>query len=130
MRYLLSAMLTVVGIIHLLPLSGVPSVSRLQSLYGVTITDPNLEILMRHRAVLFGILGAFLIYAAFRPGLQLAALIAGAVSVVSFLVIAGMIGGYNTGITRVVTADIVAVVCLMIGAFAYWKDRATLGVTG
>jgi hypothetical protein len=41
-----------------------------------------------------------------------------------------MIGGYNTGITRVVTADIVAVVCLMIGAFAYWKDRATLGVTG
>jgi hypothetical protein len=123
-------MLSVVGIIHLLPLTGVLSVSRLQALYGVTITDPNLEILMRHRAVLFGILGAFLIYAAFRPGLQLAALIAGAVSVVSFLVIAGMIGGYNTGITRVVTADIVAVVCLMIGAFAYWKDRETLGVTG
>jgi hypothetical protein len=123
-------MLSVVGIIHLLPLTGVLSVSRLQALYGVTITDPNLEILMRHRAVLFGILGAFLIYAAFRPGLQLAALIAGAVSVVSFLVIAGMIGGYNTGITRVVTADIVAVVSLMIGAFAYWKDRATLGVTG
>jgi hypothetical protein len=123
-------MLTVVGIIHLLPLTGVLGVPRLQALYGMTITDPNLEILMRHRAVLFGILGAFLIYAAFRPGLQLAALIAGAVSVVSFLVIAGMIGGYNTGITRVVTADIVAVVCLMIGAFAYWKDRATLGVTG
>ena len=130
MRYILSVMLSVVGIIHLLPLTGVLSVSRLQALYGVTITDPNLEILMRHRAVLFGILGAFLIYAALRPGLQLAALIAGAVSVVSFLVIAGMIGGYNTGITRVVTADIVAVVCLMIGAFAYWKDRATLGVTG
>jgi hypothetical protein len=52
-------MLTVVGIIHQLPLTGVLSVSRLQVLYGVTITDPNLEILMRHRAVLFGILGAF-----------------------------------------------------------------------
>jgi hypothetical protein len=129
MRYILSAMLTVVGIIHLLPLTGVLSVSRLQELYGVTITDPNLEILMRHRAVLFGVLGAFLIYAAFRPGLQLAALIAGAVSVISFLVIAGMIGGYNAGIARVVTADIVAVVCLLIGALAYWKDRSTLGVT-
>lgn len=115
-------MLTIVGIIHLLPLPGVLSVSRLQALYGVTITDPNLEILMRHRAVLFGILGAFLIYAAFRPGLQLAALIAGAVSVISFLVIAGIVGGYNTGIARVVTADIVAVACLLIGAFAYWKD--------
>ena len=128
MRYLLSVMLTVVGIIHLLPLTGVLSVSRLQALYGVTITDPNLEILMRHRAVLFGVLGAFLIYAAFRPGLQLAALIAGAVSVISFVVIAGMIGGYNAGIARVVTADIVAVVWLLIGAFAYWKDRATIGI--
>jgi drug/metabolite transporter superfamily protein YnfA len=123
-------MLTVVGIIHLLPLTGVLGVSRLQALYGVTIDDPNLEILMRHRAVLFGILGAFLIYAAFRPGLQLAALIAGAVSVISFLVIAGMVNGYNTGIARVVTADIVAVVCLMIGAFAYWRDQAMVGVDG
>ena len=130
MRYILSVMLTIVGIIHLLPMAGALGVSRLQSLYGVIIADPNLEILMRHRAVLFGILGAFLIYAAFRPGLQLAAFIAGAVSVISFLVIAGIIGGYNTGIARVVTADIVAVVCLLIGAFAYWKDRATLGVTG
>ena len=130
MRYLLSVMLTVVGIIHLLPLTGVLGVPRLQALYGMTITDPNLEILMRHRAVLFGILGTSLIYAAFRPGLQLAALITGAVSVISFLVIAGMIGGYNAGIARVVTADIVAVVCLLIGAFAYWRDRATIGVNG
>jgi hypothetical protein len=130
MRYLLSAMLMVVGIIHLLPLTGVLGVPRLQALYGVTITDPNLEILMRHRAVLFGILGAFLIYAAFRPGLQLAALIAGAVSVISFLVIAGMVGGYNAGIARVVTADIVAVVCLLIGVFAYWNERASIGVNG
>jgi hypothetical protein len=130
MRYILPATLMVVGIIHLLPLTGVLGVPRLQSLYGVTIADPNLEILMRHRAVLFGILGAFLVYAAFRPGSQLAALIAGAVSVISFLVIAGIVGGYNAGIARVVTADIVAVVCLLIGAFAYWKDRATIGVHG
>ncbi|MBU3671156.1 MAG: phosphopantetheine adenylyltransferase [Sinobacteraceae bacterium] len=130
MRYVLSAMLTIVGVIHLLPLSGVLGVSRLQALYGVTIADPNLEILMRHRAVLFGILGAFLIYAAFRPSYQLMALIAGSVSVISFLVIAGLIGGYNTGIARVVSADVLAVICLLIAAFAYWKDRATIGVNG
>jgi hypothetical protein len=40
---------------------------------------------MRHRAVLFGLLGAFLIAAAFLPSLQLAALVAGFASVVSFL---------------------------------------------
>lgn len=126
MRFVLPATLIIVGIIHLLPLSGVFGRSRLQVLYGLSLDDPNLEILMRHRAVLFGILGAFLIYAAFRPGLQLAALISGAVSVISFLVIAGMVGGYNTGIARVVTADIIAVVCLLIGAFAYWKDRSAI----
>jgi hypothetical protein len=64
MRFILPAMLLIVGIIHLLPLSGVLSAHRLQILYGIVIEDPNLEILMRHRAVLFGLLGAFLIAAA------------------------------------------------------------------
>ena len=70
MRWLVSAMLMVVGVIHLLPLSGVLGGARLVSLYGISIDDPNLEILMRHRAVLFGLLGAFLIYAAFKPPFQ------------------------------------------------------------
>ena len=55
MRYLVSAMLVIVGIIHLLPLSGVLSESRLTVLYGIPFDEPNLEILMRHRAVLFGL---------------------------------------------------------------------------
>jgi len=59
MRLLISAMLIVVGVIHLLPLSGVLGSARLGALYGVPIDDPNLEILMRHRAVLFGLLGGY-----------------------------------------------------------------------
>ena len=62
-------MLIVVGVIHLLPLSGVLGGAQLFSLYGVPVDDPNLEILMRHRAVLFGLLGVFLVYAAFKPSL-------------------------------------------------------------
>jgi hypothetical protein len=119
MRYLVSAMLVIVAIIHLLPLSGVIGSERLASLYGISFAEPNIAILMRHRAVLFGLLGLFLLLAAFAPRFQLAAFVIGFVSVVSFLWLAFSVGGYNAAIGRVVTADIVALVCLIVGAAAY-----------
>lgn len=119
MRYLVTAMLVVVAIIHLLPLSGVLGGERLAALYGLPFNDPNLAILMRHRAVLFGLIGLFLLFAAFRPQFQAIAFIAGFVSVVSFLWLAWSVGGYNAQIARVFTADIVALFCLIIGFVAY-----------
>lgn len=119
MRILVSAMLVLVGIIHVLPLAGVMGGDRLARLYGVAIDDPNLEILLRHRAVLFFILGAFLIYAAFRPGLQWIALVAAFISVVSFLWLAWTVGGYNAQLARVFKADLIALVGLLIAAAAY-----------
>ena len=119
MRFIVPAMLLAVGIIHLLPLSGVLSATRLFDLYGITFDDPNLEILMRHRAVLFGLLGIFLLSSAFLPSLQLAALITGFVSVVSFLYLAYSVGGYNDQVNRSVIADKAALVCLLVGSIAY-----------
>jgi TctA family transporter len=69
--------------------------------------------------VLFGLLGAFLLFAAFRPAYQPVALIAGFVSVVSFLWIAHSTGGYNVQVGRVFAADVVALACLVIAAAAY-----------
>lgn len=119
MHYLVSTMLIVVAVIHLLPLTGALGSERLAALYGLSFTEPNLAILMRHRAVLFGLLGAFLLLAAFRPALQAIAFIAGFVSVLSFLWLAWSTGGYNAQIARVFTADIVALICLLIGGAAY-----------
>jgi hypothetical protein len=118
MQKLVAAMLIIVGIIHLLPLSGVLGTERLAGLYGLSFEDTNLAILMRHRAVLFGLLGLFLIYAAFRPSVQPLAFIAGFASVISFLALAHSVGGYNAGIARVVAADWVALACLVVGAGA------------
>ena len=81
---IIAAMLIIVGIIHVLPVIGVLGPERLAALYGIAVDEPNLTILMRHRAVLFGLVGAFLLYAAFRPDLQVLALVAGFVSVISF----------------------------------------------
>ena len=119
MRYLVSASLIVTGIIHLLPLSGAIGAGRLAALYGLDFSDPNLSLLMRHRAVLFGLFGAFLVLAAFKPALQSIAFVAAFVSVLSFLLLAWSSGGYNTLVGRVVTADLVALVALVIGVAAY-----------
>ena len=69
-------------------------------------------------AVLFGILGAFFLVAAVRPALQPLAFVVAFVSIVSFLWLAWSTGGYNARVGRVVTADVVALVCLAIAIVA------------
>ncbi len=51
--------------------------------------------------------------------MQTGAFIAGFASVVSFLWLAWAIGGYNASVGRVVTADVVALVLLLIGLAAH-----------
>ncbi|AEG93057.1 hypothetical protein [Ramlibacter tataouinensis] len=114
-----SCLLAVVGIIHLLPLPGVLGPERLRLLYGIPLDDPNLVLLMRHRAVLFGLLGALLLYAAWRPSLVPLALMAGWASVAAFLVLAALQPGLNAALARVVTADVLAAFCLAV-ATALW----------
>ena len=127
LKYLVPASLIVVGVIHLIPLSGALSVGRLNVLYGTNISDPDLSILMRHRAVLFGLLGIFCIYAAIKPSLQFSALIAGTISVVSFLCLASMTGGYNDELRRVFVADIFAAAFLAIGFAGYFINKSSSG---
>jgi hypothetical protein len=119
MRYVIATMLILVGIIHLLPLSGVFGSERLASLYGLSFQEPNLAILMRHRAVLFGLLGLFLLYASFRPALQTMAFTAGFISVVSFLWIAASVADYNSQVAKVFAVDVVALGCLIVGGVAH-----------
>ncbi|MFZ4757420.1 MAG: phosphopantetheine adenylyltransferase [Burkholderiaceae bacterium] len=116
MNKVVPAILVVVAVIHALPIAGVLGAGKLSQLYGINIDDPNLVLLLRHRAVLFGLLSAFLAYAAVRPDLQGIALVAGLVSVVSFLLLAPPTGSLTPGIVTVVRADWVALVLLLAGA--------------
>ena len=126
MTRVITTMLIVVAIIHLLPVSGVISAERLAALYGVSFDEPNIEILVRHRAVLFGMLGVFIFYSAFQPKLFLPALIAAAVSVISFLFIAWSVGEYNNEVGRVFMADVVALICIMVAFISYLVRRRGL----
>jgi hypothetical protein len=118
MRYFISATLLVVGVIHLLPAIGMLGAARVSALYGIAVTEPNLELLLRHRAVLFALLGGFLVFAALQPRYQTLAFVAGLLSVLSFLVLAFSIGGINASLSRVVVADALAALLLVAGACA------------
>lgn len=113
---IISLMLLTVGVIHLLPLAGGTGAEKLQMLYGVAAEDGNLELLLRHRAVLFAILGSYFVYAAFVKSAQITALCFGFVSVVAFLLLAWPVASLNPEITRVFWADIIALICLAIAA--------------
>lgn len=109
---IITILLVLVGVINFLPVIGVISAGKLGSMYQVAADEPNLQILLRHRAILFGLLGAFIIYAAFHPHLLNLMFVGAYVSMVSFIVLAWQIGGYNEAINKVIIADIIAIVML------------------
>lgn len=128
MKLLVLIPLLVVGVIHLIPVIGVISTAKLYNLYGLsTLNDVNLEILLRHRAILFGLLGGFMILAACNKNWQALALFAGSVSTASFLYLSWSVGNYNTEISKVVWVDWVALAALIIAVFAFLKKPATSG---
>jgi hypothetical protein len=90
----------------------------LTALYGLPFDNPDLALLMRHRAVLFGLIGMLLVNAAFRPSLQPLAFVAGFVSVVAFLLLAWFEGPLGPAVQRIVKADLVVLACLVIGVVA------------
>lgn len=114
MQTIITLLFVVAAIIHFLPFIGVLGAGQLTKLYGLPFDEPNLVILMRNRAVLFGLIGAFMAYAAFYPLLQSLALISGLVSFGSFVLLAWSRGAINQRLKRVVVMDIVGLICLGI----------------
>jgi hypothetical protein len=123
MQKAIAGLLIVVGLIQIAPVTGVRGADRLSELYGLSFDEPNLAILMRHRAVLFGLLGAFLIYAAIRPAFLSLAFIAGFVSIISFLAIAWAVGNFNSAISNLVKVDLIAAACLSVALILFVITR-------
>ncbi len=114
MRPTISICLLLVAAIHLLPSIGVLGPERLEKLYGVAGLDKNLLLLLRHRAVLFFLLGMYLLFAAFKEAHQPIAIVAGLVSVLSFLVLAWQSPELHPLLKRVVKVDLVALLALLV----------------
>ncbi|GFD91258.1 hypothetical protein KUL152_34840 [Tenacibaculum sp. KUL152] len=112
MSKVLFVLLISVGVINFLPVIGVLSAAKLESAYSVKLLSNDLIILMRHRALLFGLIGGFLIYSAFVPTYRTAAMVLAGISMVGFVVLAHLTGEFNQSINKIVLVDYAGILML------------------
>lgn len=103
----LAAVLFVTGVIHLIPTVGVLSAQRLHALYGVRLDDPVTTLLLRHRALLFALLGTAFIAAAFTPGWRVIGASAALFCTLSFVLLARGDLPLPAEVMKVVRTDVV-----------------------
>jgi hypothetical protein len=116
--FVVAGCLLVVAVVHLLPVVGVAGSRQLDDLYGIGSVSGDVEILLRHRAVLLGLVGLVLLTAVWARSLRLTATAVGVASTASFIVIAMLDGTSTPEIRRVVVIDVAAVGLLAIVAVA------------
>ncbi len=112
--------LAIAGIINLLPsfLAFLPN--KMKSSYGIEIPDASYELLLRHRAVLFGIVGGVMIYSAITKKYYSLAVIIGLISMVSFIILLKLVNGeVNAELQKIMKVDVFAIIILLIGLALY-----------
>ncbi|OYU92913.1 MAG: hypothetical protein CFE21_18515 [Bacteroidetes bacterium B1(2017)] len=108
--------LFIAGLINILPaiLGFLPE--KIAKSYGIEIPNANYELLLRHRAILFGIIGGLLIYSSLAKKHYELSTIAGLVSMVSFIILYFLIGkNINSELKKVMMIDLFATVILCVG---------------
>lgn len=84
-RFIVPVLLFLVGILNLTPAIVFFDPTRTSSLYGIQIAEDDLGVIVRHRAVLLGLLGAAMIYAAFQRTFVVPAITAAFLGKLAFL---------------------------------------------
>ncbi len=121
------AILVLGAAIHLAPVTGFAGADALARLYGQRFDDPTTLLLLQHRALLFGLIGAPLLIALKQRSWRLPALIIAITSVVGFLLLYGLSAAQPlAAITRVFWID-AAVLPFLLVAWALETKRASEG---
>ncbi|MGW0639541.1 hypothetical protein [Nocardia salmonicida] len=123
-RHAGSALLAAAGLLNTAPVLGALAPRGMYAAYGITPAGPDLEVVLRHRAVLFAIVGVGLVVAVFRPALRPIAIGANAISFGSFLALVIADGSVGPGLMRVAAADIAGLIALGAGAALLRDEHA------
>lgn len=113
MKTLCTILICFAGLINFVPVVGALSRKRIEALYNVSVEDSNHEILLRHRAVLFGIVGSLMIASAFDTNLRPAGYAAGFSAMLGYLLLTALAPKHNRNIRRVAVVDVVATAALL-----------------
>lgn len=126
MNLTISILLIAVGLINFLPVIGVLSAEKLSAAYAVELIGSDIVILMRHRALLFGLVGGFVLYSVWKPSYQSAAMVMAAISMLGFLFFVAAADHYNASIAKIAFIDLVGLACLAIAAVLKYLSRNSL----
>jgi hypothetical protein len=108
------------GVINFIPFSLAFLPKKINASYGINVSEGNLELLLRHRAVLFGIVGGLMIFSAVSKRYYDLSVIIGFTSMVSFVLLYYGIGNINAELKKVMMFDVAAIVVLAIGCFCHY----------
>lgn len=123
MERLISALLIIVGLINFFPAVGILSANVLANAYGIPVPEGDLLILLRHRALLFGIVGAIIIASSFRRHLRFIAIVAAFISMSGFIVLTLISAEHGEKLHNIMLIDIVGVILLMIAVLLLQQQR-------
>ena len=126
MEFVYRITLFISGLINLLPalLAFLPG--KISKSYGIDIPNANYELLLRHRAILFGIIGGLMIFSAITRKLYETATTAGLISMLSFIILYFLIGkDINSELKKVMIVDTIATAILCIGLILFFIKSKT-----
>ncbi|MFI6997010.1 hypothetical protein [Nocardia sp. NPDC050175] len=120
-EYLAQAALVLIGVIHIVPGIVACAPGRAVAVYGTELGNRDQELLLRHRALLLALVGAGVIVGAFFAPIRVAAMTAAAISLISYLALAGTVGFHelNGKTKRVAWVDVVALIALAVAALVF-----------
>lgn len=129
-RWMVLISLWVGALLHMAPLLAISGTGAVKRLYGVSPSDPNVLLLLQHRALLFGLLGGLMLLAIRQPALRLAALSAGWISMLGFILLHGLAfdaNQLNAQVLQVRRVDLLALPLVVLGwlaqAWLAWSAR-------
>ena len=108
--------LVLAAVTQLPPVLGVLGSDALMKGYGIQVDDPGLLLLLRHRALMFAIVGVPLLIAVFQHGWRVPAMTAALFSVIGFVALAATGDPLSAPITRIARIDW-AVLVVLVPAF-------------
>lgn len=121
-------LLLVLATLQMLPLMAWRGAAALRRLYAVEVEQPDLLILLRHRALLLALPGVLLLWSMPVPTLRVPALALAALSMASFVLLIASTECSNQALRRIAMIDVVGLLLMAATAAITWRASGSRGI--